>query len=458
VKSNERSIRKAAEQYGVKKSTLGDQVSGKITTSNKIGRKTIFPIEVEKQLVAKAQSVAEQGFGISRKQLICKAGCLAKTMKLKTPFKGGVPGQAWLDGFFARNNELVLRKPEKLSNIRARNLNPITLQKYFADLGTILTDLNLKNASNRIWNMDETGIPMEHSPSNVCIRKGTRSIPGRVSNSRESVTIVVCVNASGGTMPSQIIVKGKTEKALNGFNKAEGPKNAIWTYQQKAWINDEGCVKLLRKFFLKNCGNARPQFLIVDQNVSDEAIDLLEEACKEDIHLFALPPHTTHALCPLDKAVFGPLKKHYNVACSEFMSVSPGNIVMKWTWPNLFSKAYAYVLTINNIKQGIKTCGIFPFDPTIIPHQFTLTSNPSDNGNNAATCTPDDNDIRTAQTHTATCPSANDHTESKQNTTENAKSDSAVIVMPAYDGVNPDVNLELLSQIALDGWYTELEE
>jgi hypothetical protein len=29
---------------------------------------------VEKQLVAKAQSVAEQGFEISRKQLICKAG------------------------------------------------------------------------------------------------------------------------------------------------------------------------------------------------------------------------------------------------------------------------------------------------------------------------------------------------------------------------------------------------
>ena len=30
--------------------------------------------------------------------------------------------------------------------------------------------------------------------------------------------------------------------------------------------------------------------------------------------------------------------------------------------------------------------------------------------------------------------------------------------MSAYDGVNPDINLELLSQIALDGRYTELEE
>lgn len=143
VKSNEMS-----EQYGVKKSTLGDHLSGKITTGSKIGRNTVFPIEVEKQLVAKAQSVAEQGFGISRKQLICKAGRLAKTMELKTPFKGGVPGQAWLDGFFARNNELVLRKPEML-NIRARNLNPITLQKYFVDLRTILTDLNLKK--NGTW-------------------------------------------------------------------------------------------------------------------------------------------------------------------------------------------------------------------------------------------------------------------------------------------------------------------
>ena len=132
-------------------------------------------------------------------------------------------------------HEIVLRKPEKLSNIRARN-------------------------------MDETGMPMEHSPSNVCIRKGTRSVPGRVSNSRESVTVVVCVNVSGGTMPPQIIVKGKTEKALNGFNKAEGSENAIWAYQQKAWINDEGCVKWFREVFLKNCGNARPQLLIVLTN------------------------------------------------------------------------------------------------------------------------------------------------------------------------------------------------
>jgi hypothetical protein len=93
--------------------------------------------------------------------------------------------------------------------------------------------------------------------------------------------------------------------------------------------------------------------LIVDQQVSHEAIDLLEEACKEDIHLFALPPHTTHALYPLDKAVFGTLKKHYryNAACSEFMSVSPGNIVMKWTWPNLFSKAYAL------FALGMVICG-----------------------------------------------------------------------------------------------------
>jgi hypothetical protein len=56
--------------------------------------------------------------------------------------------------------------------------------------------------------------------------QGTRS--SRVSNSRESVTVVVCVNASGGTMSPQIILiaKGKTEKALNGFNKTEGPENA----------------------------------------------------------------------------------------------------------------------------------------------------------------------------------------------------------------------------------------
>jgi hypothetical protein len=94
VKSNERSIRKAAEQYGVKKSTLGDHVSGKITNGSKIGRKTVFPIEVEKQLM---------GFRFLALMLDSFSGFL-KTSSLyraKKPPNQACPGTPPLNGVFS---------------------------------------------------------------------------------------------------------------------------------------------------------------------------------------------------------------------------------------------------------------------------------------------------------------------------------------------------------------------
>ncbi|CAC5378343.1 unnamed protein product [Mytilus coruscus] len=277
VRSNQMSIRKAADHYGVKKSTLGDHVSGKIATGRKSGRSTVFELDVEKQIVAKAQLVSQQGFGVSRKQLMRKAGQLARTMKLKTPFKKGIPGQAWWDGFRQRNPELVLRKPEKLASTRARNLNKPVVDNYFKDLDNTLTELNLRDSPNAIWNMDETNSNMEHTPAKKCSRKGVKSVPGLVSNSRESVTVVACISAAGIAMPPMNVVKGKTEKSLNGFNRSEGPENAVWAFQKNAWIDDAGCLKWFHEVFLQNCGPKRPQLLIVDQHRSHEALDLLEE-------------------------------------------------------------------------------------------------------------------------------------------------------------------------------------
>ena len=144
VQTKGMSIRKAAEMYEVKRSTLGDQISGRVVNGRKSGRNTVFTLDVERQIVQKADLASQQGFGISIKQLIRKAGTLAKSMKIKTPFKNGVPGQAWWDGFKRRNPQLVLRKAEKLSSTRARNLNKPQVIKYFEDLNRQIEALDLR--------------------------------------------------------------------------------------------------------------------------------------------------------------------------------------------------------------------------------------------------------------------------------------------------------------------------
>jgi len=59
---------------------------------------------------------------------------------------------------------MTIRKPEKLGISRARMLNTTVVLKYMANIGKILTDLNLHDKPNRIWNCDETGKQFQHTP------------------------------------------------------------------------------------------------------------------------------------------------------------------------------------------------------------------------------------------------------------------------------------------------------
>lgn len=103
-------------------------------------------------------------------------------------------------------------------------------------------------------------------------------------------------------------------------------------------------------------------------------MDLLETARKENIHVFALPPHTTHKLQPLDKCVFGPFKKYYGAACTEFLSEHPANVVSKVTWTKLFATAWNLAFCSGTIKKAFQATGIHPFDPSVVTRRDTLPS------------------------------------------------------------------------------------
>ena len=94
------------------------------------------------------------------------------------------------------------------------------------------------------------------------------------------------------------------------------------------------------KVFLENCGSERP-LLILDGHGSNEVLELLEKARENDIHILAQRPHTTHALQPLDKVVFGPYKRAYRRVCIEYLSESSAHTVNKISGPGLLRKNMA---------------------------------------------------------------------------------------------------------------------
>lgn len=53
---------------------------------------------------------------------------------------------------------------------------------------------------------------------------------------------------------------------------------------------------------------------------------MIELAIEHDIHLYCLPPHTTHRLQPLDVGVFGPLQRRWEVRCDDIVELTGESI------------------------------------------------------------------------------------------------------------------------------------
>jgi len=262
---------------------------------------------------------------------------------------------------------MTIRKPEKLGNSRSRMLNTTVVSKYMADLGKILTDLNLHDKPNRIWNCDETGKQFQHTPIKGISQKGAKNVVSRVSENRTNIIIMACVNGAGEKMVSMVIVKGKTSASLHGLNVGEAPAGTVFAFQENGWMTEELGEKWFRDVFLKQCGPERPQLLLLDGHSSHETLGLLELAVRENIQVLCLPPHTTHMLQPLDRTVFGPFNTAYNTACSQFLSESPYHIINKGSFPSIFKKAWDSGVSTDNIVHGFRACGIIPFNPSAIP-------------------------------------------------------------------------------------------
>ncbi|KAL5010141.1 hypothetical protein ScPMuIL_012446 [Solemya velum] len=376
VRNGEMSLRAASRYYGVPVMTIQDRVKGRVDDGASAGRPSVLPLEVENRLVEKLKIAAQQGFGLTRRMLQVRVARLVRSLKIKTPFRNGVPGKDWLAGFLARHPDLTIRKPSALSTVRARMLNPTVTGKYFNELGNILEMLKLSNQPKKIWNIDETSVPLLHKPARVIASTGAKNVPCRVGNNRENISVLACINADGNSIPPMVIVKGKTPKSLNAYNTKEGVPGAVYTFQEKAWMEDTLGQLWFQNHFLKHCGPERPQLIILDSHSSHESLGLIDAARDENITLLTFPPHTTQWLCPLDKSVFGPLSRAYSRVCTEFMSESPNNIVTKWEWPRLFKNTYQSCFTISNIQSGFRKCGISPFNPSAIPNEALAPSEP----------------------------------------------------------------------------------
>ena len=116
----------------------------------------------------------------------------------------------------------------------------------------------------------------------------------------------------------------------------------------------------------------------MDGHSSHYCLDTIHLAAKEEVIVFVLPPNTTHLTQPLDKGVFGPLKRSWREVCHDYLAKHFGQVVTKYDFSQLFSKAWMSTMTMRNIVSGFSITGIFPVNRDALTLPVNSSSNPDE--------------------------------------------------------------------------------
>ena len=157
------------------------------------------------------------------------------------------------------------------------------------------------------------------------------------------------------------------------------PTGSIGCAHPSGWMTAENFLVWLKHFV----SHVRPTkedkvLLLLDNHQSHVCIEVIDYAKEHGVVLLSFPPHCSHKLQPLDRAVYGPFKRYYNSACDCWMRENIGTTMTIYDIPDMVGRAFPRAFTPVNIQSGFKVAGIFPFDRDIFTDVEFLLSDVTD--------------------------------------------------------------------------------
>ena len=266
----------------------------------------------------------------------------------------------WFEKFKKRHPELVLKTAESLSKARLTATKRSVLDKYYDTLFALLEENDIMNEPSRIFNFDETPIPLEFKPPKIIARKGQRHVFSVTCGDKTQISVLACVCASGFALPPHILFKksfGWNERLVEG----QVP-DTRYTVTDSGWSTSAVFEGWFFELFLAYAPAKRPLLLIMDGHSTHYNPAVIKTAAQEGIILFLLPPSTTHLTQPLDRSVFHALKAHWTTACHNFSTRTGGKFVTKTNFNFVFAEAWKSAMNVGNISSSFKMTGIYPFN------------------------------------------------------------------------------------------------
>ncbi|XP_065314510.1 uncharacterized protein LOC135923598 [Gordionus sp. m RMFG-2023] len=290
---------------------------------------------------------------------------MAKRYSLQVPKSWEITqsdGEDWFGAFIKRNPTISLRTPEATSIARATNFNMKMVDLFFNNYLTVTKENNFLPCD--IYNMDETGLTTVQRPNKVIARKGEKQVGAITTSERGTLmTLAISVNALGNSIPPMFIYPRK--KFYDHYLR-DGPVGCIGVSNGSGWMLAEDFIYFLNHFIkYTKPSQDKKVLLILDNHKSHQSIEVIELCSDSGIVLLTLPPHCTHKLQPLDRTVFGPLKKYYNSALDAWMRMHPEKSFTIYDIPGVVKNVLPKVTSASNIQKGFESSGIWPLNSLI---------------------------------------------------------------------------------------------
>lgn len=110
----------------------------------------------------------------------------------------------------------------------------------------------------------------------------------------------------------------------------------------KCWANFSGWMKESHFVDFSNhfvehtkCTKDKPCLRLLDNRESHLSLNGLNYAKENGIAMFSFPLHYSLRLQPLDRTVYGPLKRHIHTACDAWMRTNPGKTMSIYDIPGI---------------------------------------------------------------------------------------------------------------------------
>ena len=107
----------------------------------------------------------------------------------------------WWHRFKERQPKLSLRRGDPTAHVRMDSTNKKTICAYYNLLEEMLQKNDLSHSPAQIYNMDETGMPLDPRPPNAVAKRGQKKVRHSVSGKKEQITVLGCANAIGQVIP-----------------------------------------------------------------------------------------------------------------------------------------------------------------------------------------------------------------------------------------------------------------